>query len=77
MNSNNHFPRLLGDIGGTNARLAWQDNRHAPLSDIATYPCADYESLLAAMQHYLQSHAKPTPRWCAGTPRRRLPRGSS
>lgn len=65
MNPNNHFPRLLGDIGGTNARLAWQESRHAPLSDIATYPCADYESLLHAMQHYLQSHAKPTPRWCA------------
>jgi glucokinase len=65
LNSNNHFPRLLGDIGGTNARLAWQDSRHAPLSDIATYPCADHESLLAAMQHYLQVHAKPTPRWCA------------
>lgn len=65
MNPNNHFPRLLGDIGGTNARLAWQESRQAPLSDIATYPCADYESLLHAMQHYLQSHAKPTPRWCA------------
>ncbi len=65
MNSNDHFPRLLGDIGGTNARLAWQDSRQAALSDIATYPCADYESLLHAMQHYLKSHAKPTPRWCA------------
>ncbi|MBC7954816.1 MAG: glucokinase [Cytophagales bacterium] len=65
MNSNSHFPRLLGDIGGTNARLAWQDSRHAPLSDIATYPCADHESLLHAMQHYLQVHAKPAPHWCA------------
>jgi glucokinase len=65
LNSNNHFPRLLGDIGGTNARLAWQESRDAALSDIATYPCADYESLLHAMQHYLKSHAKPAPRWCA------------
>ncbi len=65
LNSNTHFPRLLGDIGGTNARFAWQDSREAVLTDMATYPCADYESLLRAMQHYLQVHAKPTPRWCA------------
>jgi glucokinase len=65
LNSHTHFPRLLGDIGGTNARFAWQESRQAPLSDIATYPCADHESLLHAMQHYLQAHAKPAPRWCA------------
>jgi len=59
------FPRLLGDIGGTNARFAWQPEAGAPLADIATYPCADYESLLLAMQHYLRVHAKPAPRWCA------------
>lgn len=65
MNSNDDFPRLLGDIGGTNARLAWQDSRAAGLTDIATYPCAEYESLLSAMQHYLRAHGKPAPRWCA------------
>ena len=65
MNSNDHFPRLLGDIGGTNARFAWQQTPEAPLTDIATYPCADHESLLRAMQHYLQAHAKPAPDWCA------------
>jgi len=59
------FPRLLGDIGGTNARFAWQQEAGAALADIATYPCADYESLLLAMQHYLRVHAKPAPRWCA------------
>ena len=65
MNSNDHFPRLLGDIGGTNARFAWQQTPEAPLTDIATYPCADHESLLRAMQHYLQAYAKPAPDWCA------------
>jgi glucokinase len=65
LNSRNHFPRLLGDIGGTNARLAWQEARQAPLTDVATYPCADYESLVQAMQHYLQTYGKPSPRWCA------------
>lgn len=55
----------MGDIGGTNARFAWQHSAGAPLTDIATYPCAEYESLLHAMRHYLQAHAKPAPDWCA------------
>ena len=36
------FPRLLGDIGGTNARFAWQAERGAPLTDVATYPAAGH-----------------------------------
>ncbi len=63
MNQDQSFPRLLGDVGGTNARFAWQASVGAELTDIETYPCADYESLLAAIQHYLKSHAHPTPRW--------------
>ena len=55
------FPRLLGDIGGTNARFAWQAGRGAPLTDVATYPAADHETLLHAMQHYLAAFARPAP----------------
>jgi glucokinase len=58
-------PRLLGDVGGTNARFAWQAHPGAPLTDIAVYPCADYPALEDAMRRYLQAHAKPTPPWCA------------
>lgn len=58
-------PRLLGDIGGTNARFAWQVSAQGALTDIASYPSAEHASLLHAMQHYLQAHAKPAPRWCA------------
>jgi glucokinase len=65
LEANNPYPRLLGDIGGTNARFAWQASREAPLTDIATYPCADYDSLLSAMRHYLQVHGKAAPRWGA------------
>ena len=68
MNANTpniHFPRLLGDVGGTNARFAWQQERGAGLTDIAIYPCADHESLPSAMQHYLRMHGKAAPRWCA------------
>lgn len=65
MASNDSFPRLLGDIGGTNARFAWQQAPAAELIDVATYPCKDHVSLLAAMQHYLRQRGKPAPRWCA------------
>ncbi|MGY4827552.1 glucokinase [Sphaerotilaceae bacterium SBD11-9] len=65
MASNDTYPRLLGDIGGTNARFAWQPHAGAALSDIATYPAKDYPTLLAAMQRYLSERALPSPRWCA------------
>ncbi|MBX3619172.1 MAG: glucokinase [Rhizobacter sp.] len=65
MNPHLKFPRLVGDIGGTNARFAWQEAAGAPLIDIATYPCKEHESLLHAMQHYLREHAKPAPCWAA------------
>lgn len=61
----NTYPRLVGDIGGTNARFAWRSGPAAPLTDIATYPCADHPSLQHAMQHYLAAHAKPVAPWCA------------
>lgn len=57
--------RLLGDVGGTNARLAWQAHRHAPLEHLASYPCAQHDSLQAVIRHYLAAHGKSAPRWCA------------
>ena len=48
-----HYPRLLGDIGGTNARFAWQGAAGAPLTDVAGYLCAEHASLQAAMRHTL------------------------
>jgi glucokinase len=59
------FPRLLGDIGGTNARFAWQAVRGAKLTDVATYPAAGHATLLHAMQHYLAEHPGFVPRQCA------------
>lgn len=59
------YPRLLGDIGGTNARLAWASEPGAPLTDIARYRCADHGSLAAAIQRYLVEHGKQQgPRAC-------------
>lgn len=57
--------RLLGDIGGTNARFAWQAVAGAPLQDIQALPTADHPSIAAAMRHYLTSTGRAAPPWCA------------
>ncbi|MES3025600.1 MAG: glucokinase [Pseudomonadota bacterium] len=57
--------RLLGDVGGTNARFAWQDGDGAPLRDIATIPTADHPSIAAALAHYLHGLERAAPPWCA------------
>jgi glucokinase len=62
--SEGHYPRLLGDVGGTNARFAWQDAPGAPLSHVASSLCNDHDSLIDAIRHHLQVHALPQPRAC-------------
>ncbi|MFG6447370.1 glucokinase [Roseateles sp. BYS180W] len=59
------FPRLLGDVGGTNARFAWQSRVGAPPSHIANLLCQDHDSLLAAIRHYLHQHGLEAPQACA------------
>jgi glucokinase len=59
------YPRLLGDIGGTNARFAWAESVGAQLSDIVTYPCANYSTLEAALKEYLSAHQTTQPLHCA------------
>jgi glucokinase len=55
------YPRLLGDIGGTNARWAWQTAPDAPLLHYREYPCAQFESVQAVIERYLADHRLPTP----------------
>ena len=52
MTTPNPYPRLLADIGGTNARFALET---APgvLEDIDVLPCKDHPTLEAAIRHYL------------------------
>jgi glucokinase len=57
--------RVLGDVGGTNARFAWQAGDGAPLTDIATLATADHASLAAALAAYLRGIGRPAPPWCA------------
>lgn len=56
---------LIGDVGGTNVRFAWQSDPAAPLTLIERLSCADFESIGAAIQAYLTKHGLPTPRRCA------------
>jgi glucokinase len=55
------FPRLLGDVGGTNARWAWQDAAAGTLRHAASYPCADFASVQAVIEHYLREQGLPRP----------------
>ena len=53
------LPRLIADIGGTNARfaLAGPDG----ISEVASLPVADYPDFLQAMDAYLGSHRAASP----------------
>jgi glucokinase len=53
--------RLIGDIGGTNARFGWQAESGAPITFPATYRCEDFPCLQDAISHYLSAHALPNP----------------
>ena len=56
------FPRLLGDVGGTNARFGWQANAHSGIEHVLVLPCAAYETLEAAIRTYLELKSLPMPR---------------
>ncbi len=55
--------RLLADLGGTNARFAWQAGPGAPLRELRVLAAADFPSVLDAAEHYLDglapAHARP------------------
>jgi glucokinase len=55
------YPRLLGDIGGTNARFGWQTHEGAEISRVQVLPCAEHASLLGAVQHYLRLQCLAVP----------------
>ncbi|MFW8632555.1 glucokinase [Vibrio natriegens] len=55
---------LVGDIGGTNARLALCELSTGTISDIVTYPAAEYESLEVVMRQYLDRHDTPISSAC-------------
>jgi glucokinase len=55
------FPRLLGDIGGTNARFGWQAVAGAPITQVQVLPCLEHPTLLDAIRAYLAQQGLPVP----------------
>lgn len=53
--------RLLADIGGTNARFAWQAGPGEAITDITVLPCADYPGLTDAIASYLSGIGRQAP----------------
>jgi glucokinase len=49
-----HHPKLLGDIGGTNVRLALQLTPDAPISHILALTLQDFAGPQEAIEHYLE-----------------------
>jgi glucokinase len=60
MNTNKNLS-LVADIGGTNARFALVDNSRSEIFETRSLVCADYPTLVDAIEAYLKlaSHAKP------------------
>lgn len=54
-------PRLLADIGGTNARFAWQPGPGHPITEEADSPTAAHATLEDAICAYLVSRGLPAP----------------
>lgn len=57
------FPRLLGDIGGTNARWAWQARPGAAIQDVSVRQCAANASLHESAEAYLAEKRHARPAW--------------
>ncbi|MFW2357877.1 glucokinase [Hydrogenophaga sp.] len=57
--------RLLADVGGTNARFAWQADAGAPLTDVRVLPAADFPTLQTAMHAYLAGLGRGRPAMAA------------
>jgi glucokinase len=57
--------RLLADIGGTNARFAWQEGSNAPIENVQALPAAGYATVADAISHYLDGQGRGVPPSCA------------
>ncbi len=57
--------RLLADVGGTNARFAWQAGPGAAIESVLTLPCAEHASLADAVHRYLRQTGRTQPADCA------------
>jgi glucokinase len=58
-------PRVLADIGGTNARFAWQPAPGQPVQQVLNLSCADHPTVADAVLSYLQRTGRTMPPACA------------
>ena len=56
------FPRLLGDVGGTNARWAWQSAAGEPVAQVRSLAASDHASIGDSIAAYLKQQQLPPPR---------------
>ena len=47
---------LVADIGGTNARFAYQEENNGDLNNFAYLKCSDYENIYDAIEYYQQKN---------------------
>ena len=59
------FPRLMGDVGGTNARFAVQEAPGAPPTQVVTYPVVEYANFDDCLQAYVGQLTCARPRQAA------------
>src|SRR5678816_3945653 len=59
------YPRLVGDIGGTEARLGWVDSPTSGVRFVTVYPSSAHAGLEAVIAHYLAEHRHFVPAACA------------
>ena len=66
-----HYPWLVADVGGTNARFGWVDGPGAEVREVRTLPVADFAEPVLAVRAYLAELAVAPgsdhrqPRWAA------------
>jgi len=65
MNLTDTYPRLVGDVGGTNARFAVQLSPGSVISSPHSLCCSEFAGPDAAVRHYLELAGLPQPRWAA------------
>ncbi len=59
------FPALLGDVGGTHARWAWQPSPGAAPQQVRILACSDFAAIDSCIAHYLGLECLPAPRRAA------------
>lgn len=57
--------RLLADIGGTNARFAWQEGPGRAIESVQVLPGADHATVESAIRAYLRQTGREAPAECA------------